>query len=133
MDVVALIQQALEASTKLRELSKKVGDADFKMALVELHSALADAKLESVQIKMQLATAQEQLLALQQLLHSKEHDKPQITAEETYAFDGETGHFCSGCWDVHKRKVRLRSVPEDFHFAGKWSCPSCNAHYGGEI
>jgi hypothetical protein len=133
MDVVTLIQQALEASTKLRELSKKVGDADFKMVLAELHSALADAKLESVDIKMQLAAAQEQILELQQQLHRKEHDKPQVTAEDTYTFEGETGHFCTACWDVHQRKVRLSVMPVDFQFAGKWRCPSCRSNYGGEM
>lgn len=133
MDVVTLIQQALEASTKLRELSKKVGDADFKMVLAELHSALADAKLESVEIKMRLAAAQEQLLDLQQQLQSKQHDKPQVTAEGTYNFEGETGDFCTGCWDVRHLKVRLSLMPADLHFGGKWRCPSCRANYGGDM
>ncbi|OWJ91100.1 hypothetical protein B6S59_25345 [Pseudomonas sp. A46] len=132
MDVMALIQQALDASTKLRELSKKVGDAEFKMLLADLHSALADAKLESNELKMRLASAQDEVLTLQQLLAQREQSKPTYTDEGLYSFDGE-GRFCTGCWDVHQRKVRLAAVPEDFHFAGKWQCPACNAHYGGEM
>lgn len=133
MDVMALIQQALDASSKLRELSKKIEDAEFKMLLADLHSALADAKLESGELKMKLAAAQEQVLSLQQQLTQKQQTRPTYTDEGVYSFDGETGRFCTGCWDVHQRKVRLTAVPEDFHFAGKWSCPSCDAHYGGEI
>ena len=36
MDLMALIQQALEASGKLRDLSKKVEDADFKTRRVRI-------------------------------------------------------------------------------------------------
>jgi len=130
---MALIQQALDASTKLRELAKKVGDAEFKMLLADLHSALADAKLESGELKMKLAATQEQVLSLQQQLAQREQSKPIYTDEGVYSFNGENGRFCTGCWDLNQRKVRLAAIPEDFQFAGKWECPGCNAHYGGEI
>ncbi|HBO4355079.1 TPA: hypothetical protein L4U31_002837 [Pseudomonas aeruginosa] len=133
VDIVALLQQALDASSKLRELSKKVEDVEFRMLLADLQTALADAKLESVDLKVKLAAAQEQVLALQQQIQSTHDDRPTITDLETYAFYGETGHYCTGCWDIHQRKVRLRTVPADFQFAGKLSCPGCGAHYGGQI
>lgn len=55
MDVMALLHQALEASSKLREMAKKIENAEFKIVLADLHSSLADAKLESGELKMKLA------------------------------------------------------------------------------
>ncbi|HBO6812411.1 MULTISPECIES: hypothetical protein [Pseudomonas] len=76
MDLMVLIQQALEASGKLRDLSKKLEDADFKMILADLHSALADAKLESGEVKMKLALAQEEIVRLKQVIEQRDKGKP---------------------------------------------------------
>lgn len=72
-------EPTLEASSKLRDLSKKVEDADFKMVLAELHNALADAKLESGELKFRLASAQEQIATLKTQLESKVQGKPEYT------------------------------------------------------
>ncbi|RON42288.1 hypothetical protein [Pseudomonas brassicacearum] len=131
MDVMALLQQALDASTKLRELSKKIEDADFRMLLADLHSALADAKLESGDLKMKLAAAQERVLDLEQQLADRQAGEPSYTEEGVYSFAGESGRFCTSCWDDGKKRVRLSSMPADFDFAGKWTCPKCKACYAG--
>jgi hypothetical protein len=132
MDIIALLQQALDASNKLRDLAKKVGDADFKMIVADLHSALGDAKLESGELKLKLAAAQEQIVGLQAQLKQRTEGKPTYTDEGVYSFEDEPGRFCTSCWDVGERRVRLSDVPYDFHFAGKWKCPKCNARYGAE-
>ncbi len=51
MDVVATLQNAIEIAGKLRTLSKKVEDADFKMLLADLSNELADAKLAVANLK----------------------------------------------------------------------------------
>ncbi|WP_157721302.1 hypothetical protein [Pseudomonas yamanorum] len=113
-------------------LSHKVGDADFKMLVADLHSALGDAKLESGELKMKLAVAQEQIVLLQEQIKQKTIGQPTYTSEGVYSFNGVTGRFCTSCWDVDERRVRLANVPSDFYFAGKWMCPKCNAHYAAE-
>lgn len=132
MDIIALLQQALDTSNKLRDLAKKVGDADFKMLVADLHSELGDAKLESGELKMKLAAAHEQIAHLQTLLKQKSADQPTYTHEGVYSFDGEVGRFCTACWDDGQLRVRLSNVARDFHFAGKWMCPKCEAHYSPE-
>ncbi|NMY40539.1 hypothetical protein HBN76_04405 [Pseudomonas sp. WS 5013] len=129
MDVLSLIQQALDASSKLRELARKVEDAEFRMVLAELHSALADAKLESVELKTKLAAAQEVALKLQQQLDLRESAEPDFV-DGCYSFPGVEGRFCTACWDARQKKVRVHETPYDFAFAGKWTCPSCNSSWG---
>lgn len=60
-DVVAAIQSAIEIAGRLRSLSKKIEDAEFKMLLAELSESLADTKLEVADLKMQLASAKEEI------------------------------------------------------------------------
>lgn len=131
MDLMALLQQALNASNQLRDLSKKLEDADFKMLLAELHEALADAKLESVDLKMKLAESQAQLNTLRLQLDQRAKGKPTFTSESVYAFEGETGRFCTACWDSDERRIRLTDIAKQFRFAGQWECPKCHACYGG--
>lgn len=129
MDVLSLIQQALDASSKLKELAKKIEDAEFRMLLADLHSALADAKLESVDLKMKLAAAQEAVLQLEQQLVQRESGEP-VLSDGCYSFPGTEGEFCTCCWDTQRRKVRVHPTQPDFNFAGKWTCPACKSMSG---
>lgn len=108
-------------------------DADFKMIVADLHSALGDAKLESGELKLKLAAALEQIISLQAQVKQRAAGQPTYTNEGVYSFEGEPGRFCTSCWDVGERRVRLSDVPYDFHFAGRWKCPNCNAHYGADV
>ena len=128
MDVVALIQQAMEAARKIRELAKTVENADFKMALAELTDALAEAKLESVDLKIALADARQQAADLEAKLQQKQHGEPQVV-DGLYEFPDKDGRFCTRCWDVDQRQVRVADMPSQFHFAGRWRCPGCQAKY----
>ena len=62
MDVIAALQNSIEIAGKLRALSKKVEDADFKMLVADLFSQLADAKLDAANLKTELADARTQAL-----------------------------------------------------------------------
>jgi predicted nuclease with TOPRIM domain len=62
MDVIAALQNSIVIAGKLRALSKKVEDADFKMLVADLSNELADAKLDAASLKTQLADARTQAL-----------------------------------------------------------------------
>jgi len=62
MDVIAALQNSIEIAGKLRALSKKVEDADFKMLVADLLNKLADAKLDAANLKTELADARTQAL-----------------------------------------------------------------------
>lgn len=71
MDVIAGIQAALDIAGKLRELSKKVQDADFSILLADLTMQLADTKLEVASLKTELAKEKEEKEALAKRLSNK--------------------------------------------------------------
>lgn len=126
LDVIASIQSAIDIAAKLRVLSKKVEDADFKMLLADLSGDLADAKLEVAQLKIEISRLTSENAELKEKLNARVTSKPDVS-EGAYVFSGEEGHFCTACFDVHGRKVRLASLPDAFRDLARWQCPSCQA------
>lgn len=129
IEAIQAIQTSIEIVGKLRELSKKVSDTDFKMLLADLSSELGDAKLEAANLKSELAFLRQENRDLKQRLEQRDNGKP-IYADGVYRFEGEDGHFCTSCFDTEQRKIRLRELTGAFKAFGKWECPSCKATFG---
>ena len=129
MDVIASIQNAIEVAGKLRALSKKIEDAEFKMLLADLSNDLADAKLEAADLKIALAASLEENESLKKSLNQKSTQIPTLS-EGAYAFEGEEGLFCTACFDTAQKKVRVTPLSGAFRHFGKWRCPVCKASLG---
>ena len=125
-DIVTAIQSAIDIVGKLRALSKKIEDAEFKMLLADLSGELADAKLEVANLKMELAKAKEQLQEKTELINRKQTEKPTL-CEGAYQFPDDSGFFCTACYDTKKQRVRVTALSGPFSDFGKWQCPSCQA------
>lgn len=128
-DVVMAIQSAIEIVGRLRILSKKIEDAEFKMLLADLSGELADAKLEVANLKIELAKTKEQLQEKSELLDRKATEKPTL-CEGAYQFADDPGFFCTACYDIKKQRVRVTALSGVFSDIGKWQCPSCQAVLG---
>lgn len=125
-DVAGAIQSAIEIVQRLRSLSKKIEDAEFKMLLADLSSDLADAKLEAANLKFEIAKLKEDLHTAQAVAEAITDGKP-VLKEGAYSFSGEEGAFCTACFDVRRQRVRLTRLAPPFDSFGKWECPSCKA------
>jgi hypothetical protein len=55
MEVIESIQAAISVVSKLRELSKKLENAEIKMLIADLSNDLADAKLHAANVKSEMA------------------------------------------------------------------------------
>lgn len=128
-DIVTAIQSAIDIVGKLRSLSKKIEDAEFKMLLADLSGELADAKLEVANLKVELAKAKEQLQEKTELLNQKQTGKPTL-CEGAYQFPDDPGFFCTACYDTKMQRVRVTALSGPFSDFGKWQCPSCRAVLG---
>lgn len=128
IEAISAIQAAMQAAQKLRELSKKTGDADIKMALADLSDNLADAKLAAAELKGQVSGLMEENQSLREQLKQRETEKPRFDGG-LYYFGDDEHPFCTACFDGQEKKIRLTRAPVDFEWAGKWTCPTCRAHY----
>lgn len=128
VDVVASIQNAIDVTSKLRALSKKIENAEFSMLLADLTMELADSKLQVANLKTELANAIEEKVKLSQKINQAELKNPEFN-DGGYKFAGDSGLFCTGCYDKNGQKIRLTAIPEDFRFSGKWHCPVCRSDF----
>jgi len=126
MDIVTSIQSAITIVGKLREFSKRVEDAEFKMLLADLSLELADAKLEVADLKTELAAAKTEIQKHKVEIANREGTKPSIDAG-AYIFEGDSSHYCTACFDTKNSRVRLTQLQPPFDTFGKWECPSCHA------
>ena len=125
-DIVIAIQSSIEIVSRLRKLSKKIEDAEFKMLVADLTSELADAIVEASNLKMELAELKEQHREQAILLARRAIEKPTL-CEGAYQFENDTGFFCTACYDVHQQKVRVSALLSPFSEMATWECPSCHA------
>lgn len=63
-DLIATVSTAITLATRLREISKNVGDAEFKNLLADLSLELADAKLKIADLLNENAGLREKLNSL---------------------------------------------------------------------
>ena len=129
MEVIESIQAAIGIVSKLRELSRKLEDAEIKMLLADLSNDLADAKLQAASLKVEVSELKTELVELKERALLGSSEKPRFD-DGGYHFDGEDGHYCTACFDSNGQKIRLSKMAKDFEDFGKWECPVCNKAFG---
>ena len=123
-EVLGAIQSAIDIVGKLRDLSKKIENAEIKMLLADLSNDLADAKLEVANLKVELAKYKEELHEKTSLLENGELEK-HIVCEGAYQFKDDPGFFCTACYDTKRLRVRVTALQPPFSTFGKWECRAC--------
>ena len=129
MDLVSSLSTSIDIVKKLRELNKKVGEAEFKMLLADLSNELADAKLEAANLKSELAQAKDDVSRLESAASRNVDSGPDVH-EGAYVFGDNSRHYCTSCYDGSGSKVLLHQLSGPFTVFGKWQCPSCKSHFG---
>ncbi|MFY1852999.1 hypothetical protein ACOTBX_13495 [Achromobacter xylosoxidans] len=132
VEVLNAIQTALEASKKLRDLSKKIEDAEIKMLFATLQEGLADAKLLAVELKDQLASARAENADLKEKLEARDSARPTLDGIG-YRFAGDDGLYCTACFDDKNKRIRLTKMGGAFADIASHRCPACRASYGGRL
>lgn len=129
MDVMSSISTAIEITKKLRDLGKKVSEADFKMMLADLTDQLGDAKLSAANVKIELASALGKIEELERQASKSQAAEPELH-EGAYVFGDRQRHYCTGCYDGSSKKILLTEHTDDFKVFGKWFCPACKNSFG---
>ncbi|MDO6415216.1 hypothetical protein Q4F19_12560 [Sphingomonas sp. BIUV-7] len=129
MDIISSISTSIDIVKKLRELDRKVGEADFKMLLADLTSELGDAKLNAANLKVELAETKERAAALERDAARRVSAEPEVH-EGAYVFGGIARHYCTGCYDQGGKKILLNELTGHWTAFGKWQCPVCEKTLG---
>ena len=130
-DLITGITTAIDIAKKLRDLNKKVGEAEFKTLLAELYSELGDAKLEATNLKSDLADRKREIVDLKAQVNQREQESP-VVEQGAYKFPGDDNLYCTACFVARKQKVPLTEQIGAWAQLGKWLCPVCKAYYGAK-
>lgn len=124
-DAIAAINTSISLTTRLRQISRNVAEAEFKNLLADLHNALADAKLEVANLKEQLAEQAEELRAVKAAAANATRQKPSGIKWGCYQFKGLEGLYCTACYDSRGAKSLTNRIDSNSR-----SCPVCRAVIG---
>jgi hypothetical protein len=123
MDVLAGIDRSIGLVKRLREISKKVSEAEFRNVLGDLSNELADAKLKIATLKEQLATQVEEIRELKRAA-SQAKQKPSVKWG-CYKFEGDENLYCTACYDSKGVKSLTNRLNTKLR-----QCPVCKAQIG---
>jgi len=122
MDVVSSVNGAIALVSKLRDIAKKIDQAEMRNLLADLSNELADAKMAVAELKEQVVTLSEENRLLKEI-QLGEREKPVRVKWGCYQFEGDEGLFCTACYDTKGQKIRVAHIQGRFH-----QCPVCKAN-----
>lgn len=122
--IVTTIKTAIEIAKLLKNSDDSLEKVEAKQRLVEIISALVDAKSEIIDMQQLLIGKDGEVRALQEKLKIK----AQLQWESPYYWrvDGneKDGPYCQHCYDKNQELIRLQGNGE-----GHWRCTACKNEY----
>jgi ribosomal protein L37AE/L43A len=130
MDITAIsaaltsIKTAADLAKLIKDTDSSLERAESKLKLAELMSALADAKLEVVEIQQLVSEKDARIRSLEEQVALKER----LQWESPYYWlvngSSKEGPFCQQCFDTDGKQVRLQG-----NGSGWWKCAACKNTY----
>lgn len=130
-ELIGTLTTIIGIAGKLRDLAKKIQDADTK-------NLIADLNLELAALKTQVAELQEENLKLRGEVaeaRQTQHLRSKVELREKVYFLTEPvqgrppGPYCTRCLDVDNKLVLVTELERDFKDFGKYQCNNCKAIY----
>jgi len=122
--ILGNIKTATEIAKLIKDTDLTLEKAETKLKLADLISALADARIEVVNVQEALSQAEERIKALQKELEIK----GDLTWKEPLYWlqrpDGNEGPFCQHCYDTGHKLIRLLA-----YGSGWYRCTACDNNY----
>jgi hypothetical protein len=123
--IVGSIKIATDIAKFFKESTTSLEEAETKLKLADLISALADAKIEAADIQSLVLEKDEEIKRLKEALEIKQ----QVKYEKPYYWlcegDNKDGPYCQHCFDKEGKLIRLQS----FNNNGYWRCMVCKSDY----
>ncbi|XCN71193.1 MAG: hypothetical protein Q3M24_12795 [Candidatus Electrothrix aestuarii] len=116
------IKQATDIAKIIKDSSSSLEEAEIKLKLADLISALADAKVEIANIKEAVTEKDEEITRLKGVIETSD----KLVWESPYYFlineeEVKDGPYCQKCYDSQRKFIRLQSGGEK----GTWKCHEC--------
>lgn len=124
--VIVGLKNALDIAKLIYDSDASLAKAEAKMKLVELMTALSDAKITMASIQEAVAEKDTEIKRLKRELETRES----LVWEPPYYFtkieNGRDGPYCQNCYDSDSKLIRLQPVGSN---DGYWMCHNCDSRY----
>ena len=122
---IGSVKTAIDIAKVLKDNSDIYENAEVKLQLANLISALADAKMEIAEVQELLINSEKEKKELQDQIALKES----LLFEPPYYWrilenDDREGPYCQVCYDKEKKLIRLQDEKQ-----GQWRCLSCKEFF----
>ena len=102
LEAIPAIDNALSLVKRLREVGKKIEEAEFRNVLANLYIELSDAKTEIATLRLQVQELREEKAVLEARL-SDAGEKPKLKWG-CYQFGDDPNLYCPACYDTQGKK-----------------------------
>lgn len=126
------LKAAMDIAKFLRESNLSLEKAELKWKLAELTSALADAKIQFVQVQDELQEKDKRIAELEEAFETKDELVRQYDAYYAVNSAGKPigVPYCLHCWENGHKKRQLVYHAEDRF---KKICTTCGNEYTGRL
>ena len=125
MTALGAIKTATEIGKIIADSSSSIQEAEFRLKMAELISALASAKINIAETQEVLLKRENEIKQLKELLSLVED----LTFEAPYYWQEKKGikdgPFCSNCWESNKSLIHLMKTC----IGDIWECPKCKNEF----
>lgn len=124
--ILSSIKTASDIAKLIKDSGTSLEQAEMKLKLADLISALADAKIEVATVQGTLTEKDVEIKELKQKLSVRDAVHYRAPFYWSLTAEGEDGPYCQKCYDVEGRLVRLqKSVNRE----NVWSCRACRSDF----
>lgn len=121
IEYVSSLKAAWELAKGLKQATDAIDDANLKMQMAELISALANAKIEA-------AESADKLAELERVIATRSAMKFNGSIYYSEGDNGESdGPFCPTCFDSTDKAIRLKH--NKGAMLGDWYCNVCKSQF----
>jgi hypothetical protein len=125
---------AVSLAKTVMEVAKKIDNAELIRAIANLNLEMATANLGMADLTNQLAELKQENVQLKgkirELEESAKPERQLNIGEDGFYYTGAgDGPFCTGCFDINGKTIRLQEDKSEISF-GKYKCPSCRFSFG---
>lgn len=123
----AAIADAMSLANRLREINKKIGDAEFSGLLAELQLELAEAKariadlvVENSELRTQLAEREKAAAIVTEMKFDG----------QVYRKENDSSAYCPTCFDSDGKAIRLSALSPPLNRSVQFLCGKCSTTVG---
>lgn len=128
---LAALKTAFDLAKDLKNASSAYTDAEVRLKISELYTALSEAKIELADAQLEMHELRQQVSTLQSKLDASDDlDYRDSVYWRTTPIEGKpNGPFCPKCYEGPTKKLSSMSpVSGQLTFAGRYKCNSCGTY-----